>query len=289
MHYVIRPARPGDADAIAGFTTDTFEWGDYVPRMLPEWLEDDRGRVMVAVDDSDTPIALSRGVMLSHNELWLQGARVSEPWRRKGIASALGEALIEWAAGQGARVARLLTEGWNEPAQRQVEQSGFRRASGWVMSWRAISEPSPLVPGNGGQRAKARRKLQIAHSSEAIPAWVSWRSGSLMRPARGLHVDGWRWSRLTAEHLERAGRTGRLWTSQAGWAVTRHENDSLYIDWLECGPEDIDDMLKSIVDLAEGAGVEELRVIVPDVEWLSDALLKAGFDNEPLYLYERPL
>jgi GNAT superfamily N-acetyltransferase len=289
MDYTIRPAHRGDTDAIAGFTTDTFEWGDYVPRLFPDWLDDENGRVMVAVDESDTPIALSYGVMLSHNELWLQGARVSEPWRRKGIASALGETAIDWAAGQGAQIARLLTEGWNEPAQRQVERSGFHRAGDWVMSWRTIADRAPRISGNGGQRARAHRKLAIAHSSEAIPAWVSWRSGSLMRPARGLHADGWRWSWLTAEHLERAGKSGRLWTSRTGWVVTRHESNSLYVDWLECGPEDIGAMLKSIVDLAEGAGVEEVRIIVPEVEWLTDALLKGGFDNEPLYLYERPL
>jgi GNAT superfamily N-acetyltransferase len=289
MTYAIRPARPEDADAIAGFTRDTFDWGDYVSEVFPSWVGDERGRVMVAVDDDDTPVAMSRGVMMSNTELWLQGARVNIAWRRRGIASALGESLVEWARERGARVARLLTEGWNEPAQRQVDSSGFRRAGDWVMARRPVSDQEPVAPSNGGQRARARRKLEIAHSSEATPAWVSWQSGPLVKPARGLHVAGWRWSWLTAEHLERAGKNGRLWTSQAGWLVTRHEDGTLYVDWLDCGPDDIADMIRSIIDLATETGVDEVRIIVPLIGWLAEALTEAGFHNEPLFIYERAL
>jgi GNAT superfamily N-acetyltransferase len=289
MSYAIRPARPEDIDSIAGFTQDTFDWGDYVVEVLPHWVSDERGRVMVAVDEKDTPVAMSRGVMMSDTELWLQGARVSQDWRRRGIASALGESLVDWARDRGARVARLLTEGWNEPAQRQVEQSGFRRAGEWAIARRSVSDREPVASSNGGQRAKARRKLEIAHSSEADPAWVSWQSGPLARPARGLHVDGWRWSWLTAEHLERAGKKGRLWSSQAGWLVTRHDSDGLYVEWLECGPDDIVDLIRSTVDLAIDADVAELRIIVPAVDWLIDALSQTGFEIEPLYIFERAL
>lgn len=289
MEHTIRPARLSDADAIAGFTTDTFTWGDYVTEAFPEWVADESGRVLIAVDERDRAIAISRGVMLSGTELWLQGARVSEPWRRQGIASALGESLIDWAVGRGARIARLLTEAWNEPAQRQVESSGFRRVGDWVMSRRTVSDREPVASGNGGQRARARRKLEIAHSSEAVPAWVSWRSGPLVLAARGLSVSAWRWSRLTADQLEHAGKEGRLWTSQAGWVVTRHESDRLYIEWLECGPDDIDDMIRSIIDLTLEARVPESHVTAPAVEWLTDALSRAGYENELLYLFERPL
>jgi GNAT superfamily N-acetyltransferase len=289
MSYAMRPARAEDVDSIAGFTQDTFHWGDYVAEVFPHWVNDEQGRVMVAVDENDTPVAMSRGVMMSNTELWLQGARVSEEWRRRGIASALGESLIDWARERGARVARLLTEGWNEPAQRQVEQSGFRRSADWVMASRPVADREPIPSSNGGQRAKARRRLETAHSSEADPAWVSWQSGPLARPARGLHVDGWRWSWLTVEDLQHAGKNGRLWTSQAGWLVTRHDDQSLYIEWLECGPDDIEDMIRSIVDLAIDFDVTEVRIIVPAVAWLTDALTQTGFDVEPLYLFERAL
>jgi hypothetical protein len=48
-------------------------------------------------------------------------------------------------------------------------------------------------------------------------------------------------------------------------------------------------MLRAVMDLATDAGVAEVRIIVPDVDWLSVALQQAGFELGTLYLYERYL
>ena len=118
---------------------------------------------------------------------------------------------------------------------------------------------------------------------------MSWTSGPLVRPARGLHADGWRWAELTADHLARAGKQGSLWSSQAGWVVTRSDGDTLYADWLECGPDDIDDMMRSIVDLAYEAHADLLRITVPEVDWLVAAMQRAGFEPHSMLIYEMPL
>ncbi len=289
MEPTIRLARPEDAEPIGDFTADTFEWGDYITEVLPHWMGSENGCVMVAADENDQPVALGRGLLMSDTELWLQGARVSEPWRRRGVATAIGDALVAWATERGARVARLLTEGWNEPAQLQVEKGGFRRSGDWVVGGRSIASDEPVIPANGGQRAKARRKLELAHSSEAIPAWVSWRSGPLVAPARGLHADGWRWAQLTADHLIEAGKKGALWSSQAGWVLTRRDRETLYVDWLDCGPDEIEDMMRSIVDHAFEQHAEFLRITVPQIDWIAAALERAGCELHPMFIYERAL
>jgi hypothetical protein len=167
-----------------------------------------------------------------------------------------------------------------------VEASGFRRSSDWVVGGREITDTKPHADGNGGRRARARWKLELAHSSEAIPAWVSWRSGPLVGPARGLYVAGWRWSQLTADHLVAAGKNGSLWSSQAGWVVTRRDGDTMYADWIDCGPDEVNEMLRSIVDLAVETQAEYLRITVPEVDWLVAALERVGCDVHPMYIYE---
>lgn len=289
MNPTIRPARASDFEAIAAFTTDTFEWGDYIVDALPEWLADPDGRVMVAVDDDDVAVALGRGHMLSPTELWLQGARVSDAWRRQGLASDIGLALVEWGKGRGAQVARLITESWNTPAQRQVEKTGFARRGSWVVGSREIGDTGRPISTNGGQRAKARRKLELAHSSEAVPAWVSWRSGPLVGPSRGLYSRQWKWAQLSAGHLESAGRRGGLWSSQAGWALVDREEDRLAVGWLDCGPDDATDMIRSLVDLAFDTRAERLRVTVPEVDWLVAALKRSECELDSVIAYERPL
>ena len=49
----IRPARPDDKSAIATFTTDTFEWGDYVADAFDAWMEDPDGQILIAATDED--------------------------------------------------------------------------------------------------------------------------------------------------------------------------------------------------------------------------------------------
>ncbi len=289
MSFSIRPARPDDLDTIAGFTADTFEWGDYIVEVLPSWLVDPDGHVMVAVDDNDDAIAVGRGLMISTYELWLQGARVSDPWRRQGIASAIGDRLIRWAKERDAQVARLVTESWNTPAQRQVEKGGFTARGTWVVASRAIENAKPTTSTNGGRRAKARRKLALAHSSEALPAWVSWRSGPLVSPSRGLYAHQWKWAQLTAAQLEGMARDGGLWSSQAGWANARRDDDRLRVGWLECGPDDASDMVRSLVDLAFETRADHLQITVPDVDWLVAALEQSSCELHPMIVYERPL
>ncbi len=289
MEPTVREARESDHEAIAAFTTDTFEWGDYVADAFPDWLVDPTGCVMVAVDTADKPVAVGRGVMLSDSELWLQGARVSEDWRRRGLASAVGEAIAVWGRRQGALVARLGTEDWNTAAQRQVETIGFRPVGDWVIAVRPTPAADPVTSANGGKRARARRKLERAHSTEATPAWISWRSGPLVQPARGLHSWHWRWARLEVEHLVEGAKNGELWSSPAGWAFARTDKERLTVGWLECGPDDAEQMIRAIVDLAQDAGTDRIHLPAPEVDWLVAALEASQFELHPMIIYERPL
>ena len=289
MEPTIRHARDRDRDAIAAFTAETFEWGDYVADVFPDWLADPTGCVMVAVDDGDTPVAVGRGAMLSPTELWLQGARVNELWRRRGLASSVGEAIARWGRKQGALVARLGTEDWNTPAQRQVEKAGFRPVGDWVIAVQATPATEPTTSANGGKRARARRKLERAHSTEATPAWISWRSGPLVQPARGLHSWRWRWARLELEYLVAGAKNGELWSSPAGWAFARVDRERLTVGWLECGPDDATQMIRAIVDLAQDLGTERIHLPVPAVDWLVAALEASQFELHPMIIYERPL
>lgn len=289
MTFSIRPGRASDEEAIARFTASTFDWGDYVADTFLEWIGDPAGHVMVAVDDQDCAFAMGRGLMLSATEAWLQGARVRADRRRQGVASAVGEALIDWARTQGARVTRLVVEDRNVAARRQVEATGFRPVGSWVVAERPVGMMEPTTAANGGRRAKAHRKLQVTHSSEAVPAWVSWRSGPVVGPARGLFARDWLWSRLELEHLEQAAKDGALWQSQAGWAHVRITPERVSVGWLECAPDDALDMVRSIIDLAVESGTDGVQITVPAVEWLVVGLRRSGCDLFPIEVYARGL
>jgi hypothetical protein len=91
------------------------------------------------------------------------------------------------------------------------------------------------------------------------------------------------------EYLTQAAKEGELWSSQAGWAFLRYDGDRLAVGWLECGPDDATDMVRSVVDLATEAEVERVHITVPIVAWLVAALEATQFDLHQMIIYERPL
>ena len=94
---------------------------------------------------------------------------------------------------------------------------------------------------------------------------------------------------LTVPALEAAAKEGALWSSQTGWAKAYRNEAQLTVGWLDCGPDDAKDMIKSLVDLAFETRAERLQVTVPEIDWLVAALKSSGCELHPMIVYERPL
>jgi GNAT superfamily N-acetyltransferase len=289
MDPMIRRGRPDDLDAISSFTAATFDWGDYVSDRFPAWVRDPDGAVLVAVDREDQPIGLVRVSMVSDNEAWAQGARVHPDHRRRGIAAAVTDEVAQWAAARGAQVVRLVVEDWNEAAAAQVQQSGFRPVSPWVVAERPVGAASPVPEGNGGQRVSPPERLNPAASAEAEAAYISWTGGELATAGRELIPIGWSWRRMTPDDLLSAGRRQTLWEGRPGWAVGERREDAFSISWIDTSPDDAAAMVRAIVDAGAQSGREILRIKAPAVDWLVAALQDRSFELRPMTVFARSL
>lgn len=274
----IRPARSDDHDAIASFTSGTFSWGDYVADALEDWLADPRSHVAVAALD-DRPVAIARSVMMSEVEGWMHGARVDPDHRRQGLASRLNDHLCDWAREQGALVVRLMIESWNEPAQRQVEASGYRRVCEWMNAVRNLgSEPDPVT--NGGRRVPGDEQLTAGTPAEIEPAWVAWSSSELSRAGRGLYPRGWLMRRMVRTDLDHAVRHRELLHGPSGWIVAEAEDEggTMFVPLVVAADGDAYRLVRAMVDRADRNEYHRIRVLVPSVDWMVAALSRAGFD-----------
>lgn len=287
----VRPASPSDLEAITAFTTGTFDWGDYVADRFLGWLDDTDSIVMVATDDTDTPIGLARAIHMSEREAWIHAARVAPAHRRTGVGSAVNEALCDWARDRGAAIVRLLTEDWNTAAQGQVESSGYRRVCGWSWPMRELGTGRIDPITNGGKRVAGEEQLASGSRAEIDPAWVAWSSSDMASAGRSLIPLGWTFRRMTLEDVREASRARELMQCASGWVIARSraEDTELFVPWVVTNPLDAPRLARAVVDLAARRRMSTVMVMIPTIDWLESAFEKAGCEIRRGFIYARTL
>lgn len=275
-----REATHEDVKEIIAFTTDTFEWGDYVPEMITEWIDDPSGVVMVAVDDSGI-VGLARVVLVSDTEAWSHAARVRPDRRGEGIAGDLADVLLDWTRTHGVLVTRLLIEDSNEPSIRHIQKKGFRRVATVVRARRAIGEATPNPEGNGGRRTSSVAIARPVNAADAPMFAAQWPLSPCGRSLRGLVAEGWRFHALSTTELVELARGGGLWQIGSSWAITRQLGAEFDVSLLETNPEEAFDVIRSLIDLANDRGAEDFWMWLADLDWLTQAARRAGCDVSP--------
>ena len=281
MSFTVRMARPEDVEHIVPWTTDTFDWGDYVPDRLPAWIEDPSSAVVVCLDESEIPVALAHALLLSKTEAWLEAARVHPDYKRSGMGSAMNHAGVAWARERGAKVVRLATEADNEAARRQVEALDYRQTSNWVHARYEIG-PGSAKPGKPG--------LRPAPPSDVDAAWMFWSTSNLAHDSRGLIAHGWRWRKATPGDLATAAGEGNFYQSPAGWVVADvPEEDRIRTLWLATTPEEAPRLLADLIDLASQKEATGLTIMMPNIPWVAEALSRSGAESKEVVVYSLAL
>jgi GNAT superfamily N-acetyltransferase len=272
----VRPARHEDVPEIVEWTRNTFDWGDYVPGRLPEWIDDPSAYPAICVD-SGRIIGVGNTAMLSDTEAWLEGARVHPDHQRRGVGSLLNRSGLDWARSRGARVARLATEAANLAAKRQVESIGYRHTSTWAFADLKPLERAPVAGATG---------LKPAPRADVDAAWLSWVSSELAHGGREMLAVGWRWRRATPDDLPAAVKAGALFQSPAGWLIAdQPEPDWMRCGWMSTSREDAPALLEDLLMTAREMGVDEVSLKAPWLPWVVEALTRAGYEPGEIAIY----
>ena len=80
-------ATNNDKQAVIEFCKNTFSWGDYISDVWESWLEEGH---FLTIHENNSPVAICHASLNEQGkQIWIEGIRVNENFRRKGYASKL--------------------------------------------------------------------------------------------------------------------------------------------------------------------------------------------------------
>ena len=187
--FMIRHAEGADKDKVLAFCDHTFDWGDYLRLVWDDWFADGTGPLLVATLDEE-PVGVAKVTLVTPTEAWLQGLRIHQAYRRRGLAWQFQTRCLNVARELGASVARLATSSKNTPVHKTTERAGMRRAVE-VEVLQAASVPSgkgsvPLAP------------LTLEDWPQ-VSKFIF--DGAALAAMGGLYETDWMWQTLTHDKL----------------------------------------------------------------------------------------
>lgn len=216
----IRRGAHADLEQIRQFTRKTFSWGDYLPDVWARWVASKHGDLMVATE-GELVVGTARVSFLGNGEAWLEGVRVRDEFRKRGVASCLIRQAHVQAIGQKCRVIRLETGQHNIAARRAFKKFGYHRIVGYASF-------------KGKARAGEPAQVKGASPTELDSCWRLWQHSWLKRASRDIVPApfGWRWWKMTRARLAQEIRANRVWTASHGFMVLRDQGAEIDISLL---------------------------------------------------------
>src|SRR5947209_19267182 len=120
----LRAARADDRAGMLRITNGVWGGTDYVPYRWQDWLGDVSGYLCVATLNGRV-VGLQHTAIQSDGSAWLEGIRVDDTMRGRGIGAAMLRHGLEWARAAGCRFARLSTSSENESSMRSTRKAGL--------------------------------------------------------------------------------------------------------------------------------------------------------------------
>ncbi len=186
----LRPGRAGDRAGMLRITEGVWDGTDYVPYQWQHWLDDPSGYLCVATWN-DRVVGLQHVGVQADGTAWLEGIRVDEIVRGRGIGAALLQHGLGWARDAGCTVARLSTSSENASSVRIARKAGMREVASFDV---LAGPPSPV--------SAPDLPVRLAHPGDlaALKHLLlhEWNTAE----SKAFYTEGWTAYRLTAERID---------------------------------------------------------------------------------------
>lgn len=273
--------QPEDKEEILSFTSNTWEWGDYIPYVFDEWLDHKNGDFIKAVLDNKI-VGISHIGYLSDWEAWLEGLRVHPDYRHIGVGTFLLDVSLEILKNKGIRVARNAIISTNIASQSLVKKRGFELVGEFL----SFSRETTDLDTDGIRKADIRdiefllniAREEAKNNSSLAKVGAYW---------------NWEWQELSLIAIERMIKGALVLTDKdiKGFGVIRESMDDIEISSLYGDPEVIRKIIAYGLNLGYKLGISKCMLIIPE-GWkhnriLEDFDFKESFEDYTYLVFEK--
>ncbi len=275
---VIRDAESADKSQVLRFASRTWRWGDYIPQVWDDWLNDPNGRIFVGLLDGEV-VGMNHVRFLTPEYAWLEGARVNPKDKRKGVATALARHAIEFSSQMGARIARLAVSSENEAAKAHLKKLAFHIEARFVLM-------------EGSSRSHPRNlTVREPKPSELDSLWSEIRSSAAYRASVGLMCRSWVWYEMNRETLNEYVNRGGLFVASRGperngvafLDAAKGENSVVEVSYIDGNLLALESLLSRSSERIRNLASRRVRTFAPKYRLLLARLMKLGLKEKGEY------
>jgi len=279
----IRPAVPTDKGPILEISKTIWSGHDYIPKVWDDWIKEKNGKLLIATVRG-LPVGVAHAFFQTRRDAWLEGVRVHPDYRGLGIAGKLNKALFEYAASNGAKVARLCTGLDNKASRRHLSRTGFRL----LQLYARYSSKRPLIKQPSGV-SKVRKYNDTL--------WKQVKTSQNYRHYKGLFADGWTWYPLTPQNLKELVRNGRVLqtkndsSNDQSISIMIPDEEGFTIGFMSGSTYQLETHARYLRYLLSKKRIKKrARILVPTLPRLEQIIRKSGFTKTGTTLvYEKPI
>jgi hypothetical protein len=178
VYVIIRKAKASDKNIVLEFCKTTFSWGDYIADVWDYWIRE--GNLLVLIENS-TPVAICHSSFFD-KQVWIEGIRVNENFRKKGFAKGLVLKSESIAKNKNCLISKMLIETNNKKSLNLADCLNYKKEETWNFY--------SLIP----KKSHKKLKVTVATNNNKIINFLLSNST--------YFVKSWRWIPLTKTNID---------------------------------------------------------------------------------------
>ena len=264
-----RLAQNFDKKGVLNYCKNTFSWGDYIHEVCDNWITEGN---LIVVENDKIPISMAHAAFYPVEKMiWIEGIRVSEKFRKKGIAEKMIYHFENHAKSQEFKISRMLIASENNPSLTLAKKLGYKIISQWnyfSLESKQISQQDMVISNSCLDECKELDEENYNF------------------------IESWRWIPLTIEKIKKLNHENKIFCQKFDnkimtlGIITESESfENTIILEIVFGVE-LEGMIKFVQNLAYEKNYSKVRILT---ELQSLPLIENLENKFPFYLMEKKL